>query len=189
MDDLSLLQLVCLSGLVVDYDFYNHVASDVGTDQVYLPTENIPLQAKIDNILSWTDNNLMQINEAKCNYMIISRSETSFATRLDINHIRLEQTPVTKMLGVWISDDLSWNKNCKEISRKAYSRLSMLTKLKYVEDLLDVYKLFIRSCIEYCSVAFHSTLTLEQSAKLKQIQKTCLRVILSAMYISYSAAL
>ena len=129
----------------------------------------------------------------KPSVMMILRSETSFATRLDINHIRLEQTPVTKMLGVWISDDLSWTKNCKEISIKAYSRLSMLTKLKYVgvsvEDLLDVYKLFIRSCVEYCSVAFHSTLTLEQSAKLEQIQKTCLRVILSDMYISYSAAM
>ena len=73
------------------------------------------------------------------------------------------------------------------------SRLSMLTKLKYVgvgiEDLLEVYKLFIRSCTEYCSVAFHSSLTIEQSDKLERIQKTCLRVILGEMYVSYSAAL
>ena len=69
----------------------------------------------------------------------------------------------------------------------------MLTKLKYVgvgmDDLLDVYKLFIRSCIEYCSVAFHSSLTIELSDKLERIQKTCLRVILGEMYIGYSAAL
>ena len=100
---------------------------------------------------------------------------------------------MTKLLGVWICDDMSWSRNCQEICIKAYSRLSMLTKLKYVgvgvEDLLDVYILFIRSCAEYCSVAFHSSLTIEQSEKLERIQKTCLKVILGEMYVSYSAAL
>jgi hypothetical protein len=125
--------------------------------------------------------------------MICSRSETDFATRLTLNNTKLDQIAVTKLLGVWISDDMSWSRNCKEICIKAYSRLQMLTKLKYVgvgmDDLLDVYKLFIRSCIEYCSVAFHSSLTIELSDKLERIQKTCLRVILGEMYIGYSAAL
>ena len=69
----------------------------------------------------------------------------------------------------------------------------MITRLKYVgvkiEDLLDIYKLFIRSVTEYCSVVFHSRLTEEQSDKLERIQKTCLRVILGDMYIDYTSAL
>ena len=69
----------------------------------------------------------------------------------------------------------------------------MLTKLKYVgvreEDLLDIYILFIRSVTEYCSVAFHSSLTQQQSDKMEKIQKTCLRVIMGDGYISYQAAL
>ena len=88
---------------------------------------------------------------------------------------------------------MTWSRNCKDICVKAFSRLSMLTKLKYVgtssEDFLDVYKLFIRSCAEYCSVAFHSRLTIEQSYKLERIQKVCLKVILGEMYINYDAAL
>jgi len=32
IDDLSILQLVLLSGLLVDYNFYQHVASDIGVD-------------------------------------------------------------------------------------------------------------------------------------------------------------
>ena len=97
------------------------------------------------------------------------------------------------MLGVWISEDLSWSKNCQEICQKAYSRLSMITKLKYVgvslEDLLDIYTLFIRSVTEYCAVAFHSTLTQQQNDKLEKIQKTCLKVILGDNYIDYTVAL
>ena len=69
----------------------------------------------------------------------------------------------------------------------------MLTKLKYVgvntEDLLDIYVLYIRSIAEYCSVAFHSSLTIENSDKLERIQKTCLKIILGEMYIDYSWAL
>ena len=69
----------------------------------------------------------------------------------------------------------------------------MLTKLQYVgvqiEDLVDVYKLFIRSIIEYCSVVYHSRLTEEQSNKLERIQKTCLKIILCDMYIDYQSAL
>ena len=117
----------------------------------------------------------MKLNAKKCQYMIFTRSKEEFATRLSVERKTIEQVPVAKLLGVWISEDLSWSRNCKEICIKAYSRLSMITKLKYVgvkiEDLIDIYILFIRSVTEYCSVAFHSSLTLEQSNKLETIQK------------------
>ena len=65
------------------------------------------------------------------------------------------------------------------LPKKAYSRLSMITKLKYVgvsqEDLINIYNLFIRSVTEYCSVSFHLSLTQKQSEKLERIKKTCLR--------------
>ena len=48
-----------------------------------------------------------------------------------------------KVVGVWLQSDMKWTKNRKELTRKAYSRLSMLTKLKYAgvstEDLIEVY--------------------------------------------------
>ena len=69
----------------------------------------------------------------------------------------------------------------------------MITKLKYVgvskRDLLDIYVLFIRSITEYCSVAYHSSLTQQQSDKIERIQKTCLKVILGDEYIDYKTAL
>ena len=135
----------------------------------------------------------MEMNEAKCNYMVFSRSQSDFATRLNINNVLMEKTTDVKLLGVWLSDNLSWSRNCKEMSIKAYSRLTMLTKLKYngtsVEDLLDIYILYIRSVLEYCSVAFHSSLTDVDARKLEGVQRTCLRVILGDMYVGYEAAL
>ena len=193
IDDLSILQLLCLSGLLVEYDFHNHVASDVGTGQTFLPPDRFETQACINQISQWTTTNLMQLNAAKCEYMIFSRSEEDFATRLSVNDKILNRVRESKILGVWISDTLSWSRNCAEICKQAYSRLSMITRLKYVgvkiEDLIDIYILFIRSVTEYCSVVFHSRLTQEQSDKLERIQKTCLKVILTDMYIDYNSAL
>ena len=97
------------------------------------------------------------------------------------------------MLGVWLQEDLGWHENTKQICKKAFTRISLLTKLKYVgiqtEDLLDIYQLFIRCIPEYCSTVFHTSLTEEQSDKIETIQSTSLKIILSENYVSYNAAL
>ena len=193
IDDLSVLQLVLLSGLLVEYDFHQHVASDIGIDMKFLPAASYTSQDHLNYISGWTNENLMKLNEAKCNFMIFSRTKEEFTTRLSINDVIIDRKQVSKLLGVWISEDMSWSKNCQEICRKAYSRLSMITKLKYVgvskDDLIDIYILFIRSVTEYCAVSFHSSLTVEQSGKLERIQKTCLKVILGGEYEHYQSAL
>ena len=125
--------------------------------------------------------------------MVFTRTGEEFSTRLSINNCTIDKNPLHKILGVWISEDLSWEKNTKEICRKSYSRMSMLTKLKYIgtsiEYFLEIYVLFIRSISEYCSVAYHSSLTVSQSTDLERIQKTCLKIILGDNYINYPAAL
>ena len=58
-----------------------------------------------------------------------------------------------------------------------------------MDDLIQVYVLYIRSLTEYYSVVYHSRLTEEQNNKLERIRKTCLKVILSEMYVDYQSAL
>ena len=52
-----------------------------------------------------------------------------------------------------------------------------------IEDFIEIYVLFIQSINKYCSVAFHSLLTIEH------IQKTSLKVILGELYINNQAPL
>ena len=114
--------------------------SNLNQHIISLPDSN-PTQGNLDYVSNWTDLNIMKLNEKKCNFMIFSRSESKFTTRLHVNNIPIDQKPVNKILGVWLSDDLSWTKNTKEICIKAYSRMGMITKLKYVgvktEDLQE----------------------------------------------------
>ena len=110
-----------------------------------------------------------------------------------MNYKKLEQVKAIKMLGVWLTEDVSWQMNTEMACKKAYSRVALLTKLKYVgvnrNDLLDIYKLFIRSCLEYCSVLFHTMLTQKQEKMYENCQKVCLKVILASEYQSYESAL
>ena len=192
-DDLEILDLVILGNILEEYDFKQHVASDIGIDQLFLPPKHCQTQSNIGAISKWTDDNLMQINEKKCYYLVFTRTKQDFATRFTVNNKYLERLNVTKILGVWISEDGSWAKNTKEILKKGYSRVSFLSKLKYagvkIEDLLEIYQLFIRSCAEYCAVAFHSSLTQKETKALERLQSTCLKVILQDDYVSYSTAL
>ena len=183
----------CYSWSTWQVSFDDHVASDIGIGQSFLPASSFQSQADLDSISNWSEENLVKLNEEKCNFMVFTRSKEDFATRLFVNDQNIDQIPATKILGLWITEDLKWERNTKEVCRKAYSRIALLTKLKYVgvsiDDLLDIYILMIRSLTEYCSVAFHSSLTVGQATDLERIQKTCLKVILGENYIDYQSAL
>ena len=65
--------------------------------------------------------------------------------------------------------------------------------LKYVrmkmEDLLTVYKTFIKCIVEYCCVVWHSSLTVHQNNSLERIQRVRLNIILGKDYVEYIIAL
>ena len=193
VDDLSILELVLLSDILTSYNFNQHVASDIGIEEEFVPATSLETQKHIDNITNWTTQNKMKLNEKKSNYMVLSRSNTEFATRLTLNNNTLDRVEEVKLVGVWITSYLDWEKHTNEMCRKAYARMTMLTKLKYVgtsePDLIDVYILYIRSLLEYCCVVWHSTLTEEQSNHIENVQKTCLKIILGPSYNHYEDAL
>ena len=166
VDDLNILDIISLAGIIVEYDYLHHMPSDIGTDQLYLPPQSCTTQENLDTISEWTRTNLMQINEDKTKYMIFTRVNIDFTTRLTVNGTKIDKLDEIKVVGVWLTSDLKWGKNTQELCKRAYARISLLTKLRYVgvkrEDLIDVYILFVRSLLEYCAVVWHSRLTIEQ---------------------------
>ena len=90
------------------------------------------------------------------------------------------------MISVWVQPDGGWGKHVKELCKKAYRRMSFLTKLRYAEVC---HKQFIRTALEYCFVAIYSSLTEAQSSSLELCQAVALRVILQDDYLSHESAL
>ena len=193
MDDLSILEFIALAGLLCEYNFRLHVASDIGVDSYYLPPKSFQMQENLNKITTWTDQNLMMLNEKKSQYIIFNRAQADFNTRLKLNDNNIEEVHKVRLLGVLLTDDLKFQKNTEDICKRAFARITMITKLKYVgvpeQDLLEIYKLFIRSLLEYCCVAWHSSLTQDQSYDIERVQRTALKVILGDTYQNYEAAL
>ena len=194
VDDLQILELIMLAGILQDYDIFSHVASDVPIDHQFLNPADTLIQSQLDQLAFWTDQNLMKLNPEKCDYLILSRCQQDFVTRLTVNGSKIDQKKVTKILGCWIEEDPGkWGKNTTELVKSAYSKISMLSKLKYTgvsnEDLLDIYKLFVRSRAEYMSVVWHSSLTAAEAQKIENVQKTSLKIILAGSYTDYESGL
>ena len=105
----------------------------------------------------------------------------------------MEQVNQTKLLGVVISDDLTWHQNTKTIIHKAYTRIIMLRKLcefkVNINDLIQIYILYIRSVVEQSCVVWGSAITEQEKLDIERIQKTSLKIIYKADYISYENAL
>ena len=195
IDDLNILEIILLASLLEDYNYLEHVPNDIGVHDKFLPPHSFQMQENLNLISRWTQTNLMKINTRKSNYIMFTRtSNQNFQTRLTMNGEKIDRQEYVKILGVWLSEDIGdWGKNTTEVCKKAFTRMGMLSKLKYVgvpiEDLIEIYCLFIRSTAEYCSAVFATSLTCEQERKLTNIEKTALRIILHDNYVCYEAAL
>ena len=183
IDDLNLLELIFLSDLLIQYDFHSHVASDIGIDQRFLPPSSTQTQTYNAGIAHWTEQNLAKLNSEKSSYIIHTRMKEHFATRFTLDNSYINRKTSAKILGVWIEEDpSSWVKNTRELIKRTYASMSMLTKLKFAglsrKKLIDIYCLFVRSSAEYCSVVWHSNLTQAQSKAIERLQICGLKIIL-----------
>ena len=126
--------------------------------------------------------------------MIVNYTDNfKFNTRLTLDNNVLNQVNETRLLGVIISDDLSWHSNSDFIVKKAYKRMIMLHKLYEfsisIEDILEIYILYIRSILESSAVVWHSSITQAEQLAIERVQKVALRIILDTNYVCYENAL
>ena len=108
-----------------------------------------------------------------------------FNTRLYLEDTLLEQVHETRLLGLVINDKLSWQSNTTSIVINAYKRMRILHKLYDfsvpVEDLVEVYILYIRSVLESSAVVWHSSLTQGQELEIEKVQKVALRMTMCSL--------
>ena len=97
-----------------------------------------------------------------------------------------------ELVGVILSENLSWYKNTQYICGKARQKLWILRRLlKFNLDtttLFDVYTKEIRSILELAVPVWHSGLTKQQSASIEKIQKISFKIILGENFRNYTQA-
>ena len=154
VDDLSVLEKLNLVILgLSSYNFKNHVASDIGIEQKFLPSTNFKSQEYLDKIEDWTNANKMMLNVEKSKVMIFNFNDDKFSTRLSIQDTQLEIINETKLLGTIISSDMKWRANTDMIVKKSYTRMIILHKLYSFHvkdsDMVKIYVLYLLSILEH----------------------------------------
>jgi len=98
-----------------------------------------------------------------------------------------------KLLGLIITDNLSWENRVNVVCAKAGTRLHFLKLLKRClvtfDDLLHYYKSVIRPVIEYACPVWQSGLTMDQRGRLESIQRRALHIISSSTDYELNCAL
>ena len=113
----------------------------------------------------------MQINEKKTKNMIFNfTNKYNFATRLEVKNENSKIVEKMKLLGVIVTSDLKWEENTDSLVKRAYGQMQLLRKIASFtsnkEDLLQIYKLFVRPILEQsCNIWSSSPATLWRESK------------------------
>ena len=105
---------------------------------------------------------------------------------------KLEVISQIKLVGLVISDNLSWHENTLYICRKARTKLWIIRRMKSLslshEQIFDVYCKEIRSIVEFGVPVWHPGLTKKDSNDIERVQKVAFKIILESCYTDYTAA-
>jgi hypothetical protein len=96
-----------------------------------------------------------------------------------MNNTIINQVTEHKHLGLEISNDANWKKHIDLITKKAFTRVSILRKFKFILDrktLEKIYLTFIRPILEYVDVVWDNK-TLILINKLKNFQIEAARIV------------
>ena len=157
---------------LASYNFKTHVASDVAIHGKFLPIQNVQSQNHLQRISHWTKEKKMCLNKQKSKFMLINFTRKhQFSTRIELDNTPIQEITECKLLGVIIQNDLSFKKNTQSIIKKAYARMIILEKLYEfnlpVEEMTNIYILFIRSVVEQSCIVWHSSLTEDDHTALE----------------------
>ena len=189
--DASMIEVInLLSAGLTSFNAKPSVTSDLSADHLFLPTQNIITQDRLDRIEDWTTRNEMILNSSKTKYLIFNTCKNfQFDTRLYLSDTILDRVRETKLLGVIINEDLTWHSNTRYIVNRAYQRMIILRYLFSFnvpkKEMITIYILYIISIVEQSCVVWGSSLTQDEENYIERVQKCSLRLIFRENYISY----
>ena len=185
------LFVLMINDLQTDCHSYKYV-DDTSIVFVGSDPQATNLQDAADTAYTWSQANDMKINATKTKEIIIdfSKTEKHFLP-VTVNGTEIERVSQAKVLGITISNDLTWDCHVNSICKKAGKRLYLLLQLKRfgvsTSDLLMVYITIIRPTVEYACPAWATCLTKGLVDDLERVQRRALSIIFPEL--TYTEAL
>ena len=195
VDDLSFVEILFLLNLgLSSYNVRAHVPSNVPIHNQVLEGAKLESQLHLERINEWTQSKKMKLNVKKTKTMLFNFSKKNqFSTNLTLMNEDIEMVKETRLLGTIITDQISWDRNTEELTRKAFKRMQLLNSAAAFtskrKDLKDIYLAFIRSIVEQSAVVWHSGLSSKNKKDIERVQKAAVRVIMGKSFKNYTHSL
>ena len=195
MDDLTMLEAVFLTSVgIATYNLKNQVPNHIPIHNQIIRSDQLKTQHYLNEIGKWTERKKMVLNEKKTKSMIFNNSRKhQFTSDLKLKGESLNIVNEAKLLGLIITNDLKWNRNTEKIVKDANLKMRMLhIASKFIineQDLIQIYKTFIRSKLEYSCTVWHSSLTKTNESDIERVQKAAVKLILKEKYDGYENSL
>ena len=112
------------------------------------------LQADVDCIYKWVEENGMKLNAAKTTVVSFTTRRSPKETSYSINGEALAKSRTCKYLGVTLSSNLSWSTHIAKMTSKAIKSLHFVMrnlKNSYPKTKQHAYLSLVRPLLEYCS--------------------------------------
>jgi len=116
------------------------------------------LQSDLDSVDFWLRTNRLCLSVKKSSVMLIgSRQKLRDSVLcIKIDGKQLSQVPALKYLGVYIDENLTWQKHSQYVYQRVQSRLHCLYRLRPLpnELLNKLYRTFVLPLLDYCDVVW-----------------------------------
>ena len=176
-------------------DIINNIESDIlifaddtslfasGSDPV-LTVEQ--LNRDLQKISNWSKKWKVSFNAKKSKDIIFSNKYLNNSPPLVFNGNFIERVNSHKHLGVYLSSTLDWSVQLNEVCLRANRKLSVLRSVKILNrQTLDLlYKITVRSVIDYALPVYYNNLTQKQKMRLEQIQYRAAKLVTGALHLT-----
>ena len=123
------------------------------------------MNEELANVSTWFKSNKLSLNDDKTKWLLFhpfSKRQLlpQILPNLLIENIHIKREHVTKILGVFINQNLSWKQNIKMVSSKICKSIGILYKSRDVlskQSLKQLHFSFIHNYVNYASIAPAST--------------------------------
>ena len=183
VDDLSMAEFIRLD---------TQLTQQPDSQELTLPPTQ--LQRRLDDISESAISHDMKLNLSKTKIMPFNFTRKyQFTPELYLDGTVLEVVCETKLLGLIITNNCRWDANTKHIVTKGNSRLWFLRRLKTLgasrDTLVDIYKLFCRSILEYGAPVWSGSLSNGNTQDIERVQKNAYKIIFGTSFTNYTECL
>ena len=128
----------------------------------------------------------MLFNAKKSKDIIFSKKYLNNSPPVIFNNTTIDRVNTHKHLGLHITSSLDWSVQTKEVCLKANRKLSVLRSVKLLNrQTLDLlYKLTVRSVIDYALPVYYKTLKQTEMSRLESLQYRAAKVVSGALHFT-----